>query len=271
MEGNCATIIINTTHAVPETIQASTTTFYFIGSIMSVLFVLALGENISVLVVYKNSPKLHTATNFWITAVIVCDLLIVINAFPFVIIASFSKDYIFGEIGCKWDGFIVTLLGTSSIFLFTGLSIHRYKIMHGKSRNIDINSKRYSIYGILFCFLFGLMWGICPLVGWGSFALEGIGISCAPDWRSQKVSNMIYTASMFICALFIPLLVMGFCYTKVLFKVIFIYFVQPYYTRRFFKEIFQLVPDILTPFVCHIGLTDDMFSFTVLTLSAPNI
>lgn len=189
-----------------------------IGISMSVLFFLALFENILVLYVYKITRKLHTKTNFWVISVITCDLLIVLNAFPFVIVSSFAEEYIFGEIGCKWDGFIVTLLGTASIFLLTGLSIHRYLIIFNCQKRIRIGRTNV-LSAILFCFVFGLFWAVLPLIGWGSYSLEGIDISCAPNWKSKTTSNQSYTLCLFIFVLFIPCLMLAFCYLRILYKV----------------------------------------------------
>jgi len=189
-----------------------------IGFTFSILFVLALTENVLVIIVYLTTKSLRTKMNYWISSVILCDLLIVLNAFPFVIFSSFSKEYIFGVTGCKWDGFIVTWLGTSSIFLLTGLSVHRYIIMLTNIRNKNIK-KTTVLLTVVFCFVMGLFWGIAPLIGWGSYDLEGINISCAPNWRSRLSWDVSYTIAMYIIVLFIPLIIMGFCYMSIILKV----------------------------------------------------
>ena len=199
-------------------LSVSSEIFQAIGISMSVLFVLALTENILVLYVYKRTKTLHTMTNYWIISVISCDLLIVINAFPFVILSSFAEEYIFGEVGCKWDGFIVTLLGTSSIFLLTGISVQRYFIIFKSQRQTQIKNSKI-VTAILFCFLFGILWAVFPLIGWGSYSLEGINISCAPNWKSSNMSDKSYTLSLFIFVLFVPCIILAFCYIRILFKV----------------------------------------------------
>ena len=198
--------------------QVTSAAFRAIGISMIILFCLALAENIMVLLVYRRTRKLHSKTNIWIVSLVICDLLIVINAFPFVIVSSFAEEYVFGTTGCKWDGFIITLLGTTSIFLLTGLSIHRYIIIFSSHKHRRIG-KSNLLSAILICFLFGLFWAIVPLVGWGSYALEGVRISCAPDWRSQTVSNQSYTLCLFTFVLFIPCVLLAFCYMRIICKV----------------------------------------------------
>lgn len=185
---------------------------------MSILFVLGFVENTTLLIVYGLEKNLHTKTNAWICAILFCDLLLVLNAITYVMINGIAKRNIFGDIGCQYDGFAVTMLGTTSIFLLTGLSVQRYGIMMDVKR-IKRVSKATVTKAILICFLFGLAWGVAPLAGWGSFALEGIGISCAPNWRSRALRDRSFTIAMYIAVLVVPLLVIGFCYTRILFKV----------------------------------------------------
>lgn len=189
-----------------------------IGVTLSVLFILALLGNMSVLKVYKDTHSLRTQTNMWVISVIVCDLLIVLYAFPFVIVSSFAERYMFGDIGCNFDGFIVTFLGSTSIYLFTGLSIHRYHLMF-KGHYTQKHSQTSGHLYIGLCFILGLFWGVCPIFGWSQFGQEGIGISCSINWKSQKISDQAFIASMYIGVLFIPLMVIGYCYGRVLFKV----------------------------------------------------
>ena len=189
-----------------------------IGISMSALFVCALTVNILVLYIFKRTKTLQTRTNYWIMSVITCDLLTVINTFPFVIISSFAEEYIFGEIGCKWYGFMFTLLGTTSIFLLTGISVQRYLIIC-KNRNQTRIQKGKLVGPMFFCFLLGLLCAVFPLIGWGSYTIEGLNISCEPNWKSDNVSDKSYKLSLFVFALFVPGSILAFCYTRILYKV----------------------------------------------------
>jgi len=234
---------LNTTNGTGDRLlepEVSTNVFYSIGTCFSVLFVIAFLEDTSVLIVYHRTKKLHIRTNIWIVAILYCDLLIVLNAFPIVIISSFAKKHVFGDIGCKWDGFMVTTLGTASIFLLTGLSLHRYLVM--TKCNSNTIPKMHVILSVCVCCGFGVFWGVTPLFGWGSFALEGIGISCAPNWRSKTFSDLSYIIAMYIFVLFIPVLIMIFCYTAILLKVSLVHFNRPILEIAQRKKIFLHTP-----------------------------
>ena len=212
-------VISNSSVLDPSELPVTSTAYLAIGISMSVLFCFGVPENILVLYVYRKTGKLHTKTNIWIVSVVICDLLILVCAFSFVIVSSFSEEFVFGTIGCHWDGFIVTFLGTTSIFLLTGLSVHRYIIICDfRRKQFKVNRKK--VYcAILCCFSCGLLWAIFPLLGWGSYALEGIRISCAPLWKSSNTSDQSYILCLFISVLFIPCLLLGFCYLKIVYKV----------------------------------------------------
>ena len=188
------------------------------GIVMAVLFTLGFIENVAVLVIYRTHKKLRTKTNYWICAIIVCDLLMVLNSISYVMINGIAKRNVFGYFGCQYDGFIVTVLGTTSIFLLTGLSVHRYGIMLERHRIKGCHTTMV-IKAICLCFGFGIAWGTAPLVGWGSFALEGIGISCAPNWRSRNLRDRSFTIAMYVWVLVVPLLIIGCCYSRILLKV----------------------------------------------------
>lgn len=198
--------------------HVSSQVYIALGITMSVVFVFGIIENIIVLVVYSGDRRVRTKTNLWIFAILICDLLLLVNTNSYVIINCFAERNLFGDIGCLYDGFLVTVLGTTSIFLLAGISIHRYGVI----MNIECVKrcrKREVSFGILLCFVCGLFWGTAPLVGWGSFALEGIGISCAPNWRSHLLRDRSYTIAMYVFVLLIPLFIFGFCYSCILKKV----------------------------------------------------
>ncbi|WAR10421.1 OPSD1-like protein, partial [Mya arenaria] len=226
--------------------------FDAIGTTFSVLFMLALFENVIVLNLYHSCEKLHIRTNMWIIAVIYCDMIIVLSAFPFVIISSFSKSFIFGYYGCQWDGFLVTSLGSTSIFLLTGLSLQRYFIMTSKLRSNKIS--RFRIWlAIGICLSFGLFWGIMPLIGWGSFELEGIGISCAPDWKSGSPSNISYTIAMYVFVFFIPVAIIIICYLSIVLKVMsFIISWTPYAVVSLLTSLFDMNLEDISPVIVQL-------------------
>lgn len=204
--------VITQSHKVPTGI------YDMIGFFMFLLFVFAVIENVSVLYVYFKNKQLQTVNNLWIAAVMVCDLLIVVNAFPFVVVTSFGHGHIMGSVGCDFDGFVVTSLGSTSIYLLAGLSMHRYYIILNK-----LTTKLYCrvivIFSIVLCFVFGIFWGVAPLFGWGSYSPEGLGISCAPDWRSKRENDVSFMIAMYIGVLFMPLAIICYCYVRILYKV----------------------------------------------------
>ena len=69
------------------------------------------------------------------------------------------------------------------------------------------------------CWIYGLFWCIFPLLGWSSYGIEGIGISCSIKWQSSNVGNISYIVLLFIFSFAAPVVVICFAYMKIYYKV----------------------------------------------------
>lgn len=60
------------------------------------------------------------------------------------------------------------------------------------------------------------MWNTPPLFGWGSYELEGVKTSCAPNWYSRDAGNMSYIVMYFLFCFAVPFSVIMVSYSKLL-------------------------------------------------------
>lgn len=67
--------------------------------------------------------------------------------------------------------------------------------------------------------LYSLFWTVPPLLGWSSYGIEGAGTSCSVSWTVQTVQSHAYIICLFIFCLGIPVLVMFYCYGRLLLAV----------------------------------------------------
>ena len=65
------------------------------------------------------------------------------------------------------------------------------------------------------CWIYGLFWCICPLLGWSSYGIEGIGINCSIKWQSRDAGNISYIVLLFIFSFVTPVGVICFSYMKI--------------------------------------------------------
>lgn len=67
--------------------------------------------------------------------------------------------------------------------------------------------------------LYSLVWTVPPLLGWSSYGIEGAGTSCSVSWTVQTAQSHAYIICLFIFCLAIPVLVMIYCYSRLLWAV----------------------------------------------------
>jgi hypothetical protein len=70
--------------------------------------------------------------------------------------------------------------------------------------------------GVVLSWLWSFLWNTPPLFGWGSFQLEGVKTSCAPDWFSRNLGNMSYIAIYFLLCFALPFSVILLSYCQLL-------------------------------------------------------
>lgn len=67
--------------------------------------------------------------------------------------------------------------------------------------------------------LYSLFWTVPPLLGWSSYATEGAGTSCSVSWTARSAQSHAYIICLFIFCLGLPVLVMIYCYGRLLWAV----------------------------------------------------
>ena len=101
---------------------------------------------------------------------------------------------------------------------FTFLSF-RYQVIENPLPSQKVTSFWRKCFVIGSCWLYALFWSIFPLLGWSSYGMEGIGISCSIRWQSRDAGNISYTVLLFMFAFVIPMAVICFAYFKTYEKV----------------------------------------------------
>ncbi|KAI3366237.1 hypothetical protein L3Q82_010052 [Scortum barcoo] len=61
-----------------------------------------------------------------------------------------------------------------------------------------------------------LVWTVPPLLGWSSYGLEGAGTSCSVTWTERSLGSHSYIICLFVFCLGLPVLVMVYCYGRLL-------------------------------------------------------
>ncbi|KAJ4933331.1 hypothetical protein JOQ06_030163 [Pogonophryne albipinna] len=67
--------------------------------------------------------------------------------------------------------------------------------------------------------LYSLFWTVPPLLGWSSYGIEGAGTSCSVSWTVKTAQSHAYIICLFTFCLGLPILVMLYCYSRLLWAV----------------------------------------------------
>lgn len=188
--------------------------YFAVGTLMTFVMIFGVTENFAILYTYLTNRNIRTTDNVFIVGIALSDIGQSVLGIPFVVIASFSKRWIFGFGLCQYYAFITTFLGISQVAMLTMLAIERYNIIVRCQRMLS-NSYKRCLATISFSFLYGIGWATGPLIGWSSYEEETQGIACSVSWELTDPRSLSYTISLFTFGWFIPLTVISFGYLNI--------------------------------------------------------
>uniref|UniRef100_A0A3Q2PYE3 Teleost multiple tissue opsin 3b n=1 Tax=Fundulus heteroclitus TaxID=8078 RepID=A0A3Q2PYE3_FUNHE len=175
-------------------------------------FILVLGVlgNFLLLLVFSRFPGLRTPANLLLINISVSDMLVCLFGTPLSLAASVRGRWLTGTYGCRWYG-IVSLVSLSL------LSFERYTALLGGSQLNSVQDRRARL-AVAVSWFYSLVWTLPPLLGWSSYGPEGPGTICSVQWQQRSLAARSYVACLFVFCLLLPLLLMVFCYGKILLR-----------------------------------------------------
>lgn len=125
--------------------------------------------------------------------------------------------WLFKEIGCIVSGFLMYLIGCTSIYIMVLVSVERYYLIQNSFKT-KINTNQV-VFSILVCFFLGFAWAIFPLFGWSHYSLEGAHTSCSVEWNEKSFNVISYNITILITVFIIPVIAIAFTNIKLIFMV----------------------------------------------------
>ncbi|KAM4547589.1 pinopsin-like [Fundulus diaphanus] len=183
-------------------------------------FILVLGVlgNFLLLLVFSHFPGLRTPSNLLLINISVSDMLVCVFGTPLSLAASVRGRWLTGTYGCRWYGFCNALFGIVSLVSLSLLSFERYTALLGGSQLNSVQYRRARL-AVALSWFYSLVWTLPPLLGWSSYGPEGPGTICSVQWQQRSLAARSYVACLFVFCLLLPLLLMFFCYGKILLAV----------------------------------------------------
>ncbi|KAG7215071.1 hypothetical protein INR49_022796 [Caranx melampygus] len=235
----------------------------FLGSIM----VLGFLNNLLVLVLFCRFKTLRTPVNMLLLNISISDMLVCVCGTTLSFASSLRSRWLYGRHGCMWYGFINSCFGLHWVtycllsfdhFLFL---VSRYRVpdlpvrpvlrpvLHPPGVQQRAPDYRRPLLAVGGSWLYSVVWTVPPLLGWSSYGLEGAGTSCSVTWTDRSSLSHSYIVCLFVFCLGLPVLIMVYCYGRLLHAVKQVGQIRRTAARR--RE-FHILFMVVTTVVCYL-------------------
>ncbi|TDH10486.1 hypothetical protein EPR50_G00075620 [Perca flavescens] len=205
----------SSSHSSVNTELMSRTGYTVMAIIMGVFSVAGIALNVLVIVVTIRHRKLRQPLSYALVNLAICDLGCAVFGGLTTTVTNAMGYFSLGRVGCVLEGFAVSFFGIAGLCTIGIISVERYIVVCYPMGAVLFQT-RHAVAGVLLSWLWSFVWNTPPLFGWGSFELEGIKTSCAPNWYSRDVGNMSYIIIYFSLCFAVPFSIIIVCYSQLL-------------------------------------------------------
>ncbi|XP_077578231.1 parapinopsin a [Stigmatopora nigra] len=182
---------------------------------MGVFSILGIVFNILVIVVTVRHKQLRQPLSYALVSLAVCDLgCAVCGGLPTTMTTAMGY-FSLGRLGCTLEGFAVAFFGIASLCTIAVISVERCIVVCYPMGAVRFQT-RHAIAGVVLSWVWSFVWNTPPLFGWGSYELDGIKTSCAPNWNSRDAGNMSYIVIYFSLCFAVPFSIITVSYVRLL-------------------------------------------------------
>ncbi|XP_029362750.1 parapinopsin-like [Echeneis naucrates] len=198
-----------------DTELLSRTGYTILAVIMGVFSVVGIILNILVIVVTVRHRQLRQPLSYALVNLAICDLSCAVFGGLPTTVTSAMGYFSLGRVGCLLEGFTVSFFGIASLCTIGVISVERYIVVCYPMGGVLFQT-RHAVAGVVLSWVWSFIWNTPPLFGWGSYELEGIKSSCAPNWYSRDVGNMSYILIYFCLCFAVPFSIIMVSYSQLL-------------------------------------------------------
>ncbi|XP_019750100.1 teleost multiple tissue opsin 2b isoform X2 [Hippocampus comes] len=233
----------------PAEVEArlSSTGFAVLSVVLGFIMTFGFLNNLVVLLLFCKFKKLRTPVNMMLLNISVSDMLVCVFGTTLSFASSIHGRWLLGSSGCSWYGFINSCFGIVSLISLVILSYDRYSTLTVYNKRGP--NYRKPLLAVGGSWLYSLFWTVPPLLGWSSYGVEGAGTSCSVSWTVQTTQSHAYIICLFIFCLGLPVLVMIYCYSRLLWAVKQVGKVRKTAAR---KREFHILFMVLTTAACYL-------------------
>ncbi|XP_063794919.1 rhodopsin [Pseudophryne corroboree] len=207
--------IVRSPFEYPQYYLADPWKYSALSAYMFLLILLGFPINFMTLYVTVQHKKLRTPLNYILLNLAFANHFMVLFGFTVTMYTSMNGYFILGQTACYIEGFFATLGGEIALWSLVVLAIERYMVVCKPVSNFRFG-ENHAFMGVAFTWIMALACAIPPLFGWSRYIPEGMQCSCGVDYYTLKpeINNESFVIYMFVVHFLIPLIVIFFCYGR---------------------------------------------------------
>ncbi|XP_063135829.1 melatonin-related receptor isoform X1 [Rattus norvegicus] len=187
--------------------------FVFCAMVITVVVDL-IGNSMVILAVTKNK-KLRNSGNIFVASLSVADMLVAIYPYPLMLYTMSVGGWDLSQLQCQMVGLVTGLSVVGSIFNITAIAINRYcYICHSLQYKRIFSLRNTCIYLVVTWVMTVL--AVLPNVYIGTIEYDPRTYTCIFNY----VNNPAFTVTIVCIHFVLPLIIVGYCYTKIWIKVL---------------------------------------------------
>ena len=185
--------------------------------VIMMLIILSILLNATVFFVLAYHFNKLKSRDFIVLSLAIADLIKATVGYPYLLTDYGRSSNTAATPQCTLSAFIITTASITTIAHLVMLSVTIYISLSFPYLMIRLQKKVLCfVVFVLPCWLYGLLWGLLPLLGWSSYDKETEqGYRCAMNFREHTLNVNSYNITLFVCGFVIPLLLACFFYIRV--------------------------------------------------------
>ncbi|KAM5136604.1 galanin receptor type 1 [Callospermophilus lateralis] len=186
--------------------------------VFSLIFALGvLGNSLVITVLARSKPgKPRSTTNLFILNLSIADLAYLLFCIPFQATVYVLPTWVLGAFICKFIHYFFTVSMLVSIFTLAAMSVDRYVAIVHSRRSSSLRVSRNALLGVGFIWTLSIAMASPVAYHQGLFhGDDGNQTFCWEEW-TNKSHKKAYVVCTFVFGYLLPLLLICFCYAKVL-------------------------------------------------------
>ncbi|KAM8870090.1 galanin receptor type 1-like [Spinachia spinachia] len=174
-----------------------------------------LGNSMVITVLARSKPgKPRSTTNIFILNLSIADLSYLLFCIPFQSTVYMLPTWVLGAFICKFIHYFFTVSMLVSIFTLSAMSVDRYIAIVHSRRSSSIRVARHALVGVVVIWILSLAMAAPVMYYQDIFHTRDNRTFCWELWPPNQ--KKVYVVVTFVFGYVLPLLLISFCYAKVL-------------------------------------------------------